>query len=86
MSDTKWSEAVMNIEGVPLDLVGETFALPTSTTALLDDVAAAVNTSDKKIQGAVMWNVTTDIMCIAVGNAAADLWVEADGTTQHSPS
>ncbi len=60
--------------------------LPTETSTNLDDVGHAVNTGALKIQGTVIYNSTTDNPVYAVGNAAADIWVDGAGTTVHSPA
>ena len=57
----------------------------TSTTAALDAVGNAINTSGK-YEGRELWNATTDNPVYAVGSAAADIWVDGAGTTVHSPS
>ena len=85
MSNQQWSKAEASIEGVALDLVAFTLALPTETTTNLADVAHSINTSDKKVQGAVVYNTTTDNPVYAAGAAAADIWVDGAGTTAHSP-
>lgn len=59
--------------------------LPTATTAQLADVTHAVNTSAQKVEGACVFNSTTNLPVYAAGNADADVWVDATGSTAHSP-
>lgn len=57
-----------------------------TTTAALDAIGNAINTSDDKVDGAVYRNTTTGKLVIAQGNAAADVWKDALGSTVHSPA
>jgi len=66
-------------------LTPTTFQVPTSTTAALADVANAINTGVGKIEGTMVFNTTTNKPVWAVGNADADVWVDATGSTAHSP-
>ncbi|KKK58755.1 hypothetical protein LCGC14_3041240, partial [marine sediment metagenome] len=61
------------------------FQVRTTTTAALEAVANAINTAAGKVQGAMVYNTTTDIVVWAAGNADADVWVDAQGATEHSP-
>jgi len=58
--------------------------LPRSTTALLEDVAAAINTTGK-FTGKVVINTTAGTIVTAHGAAAADVWDALAGTTAHTP-
>jgi len=60
-------------------------ALARYTTAQLADVTHAVNTSDGKIDGAMVWNLTTNMPVFANGSADADVWFDAAQNTVHSP-
>lgn len=55
------------------------------TTTELEAIADDINTVEK-FAGKPAYNTTTDKPCWAVGAAAGDLWVNADGTTAHTPS
>ena len=68
------------------DRVVTNVQLTTTTTAALDAVGNAINTSDNKIAGSAAYNTTTDNPVYAVGPAAADIWVDGAGTTVHSPA
>lgn len=59
--------------------------LPTSTTAALESIANAVNTSASKVEGSMRFNTTTNKPVFAVGNADGDVWVDATGSTAHTP-
>lgn len=59
-------------------------ALPRSTTAALEAVADATNTTDKYADKAVI-NTTTGAIVTADGAEAADVWLALDGTTAHTP-
>lgn len=56
----------------------------TATTAQLTDITDAINTS-QKYQGKRVTNTTTGIQVFAAGSTAGALWLEADGTTEHTP-
>lgn len=74
---------------IPVLSVGRWLKIPevirSATTANLADVTHAVNTMDAKQAGLVMWNVDLVQPVWAAGDAAADLWVDAQGVTKHSP-
>ena len=57
----------------------------TATTTELADVSHVVNTRDSKVAGSHVFNTTTNKPVWAVSNADAGVWVESDGTTEHSP-
>ena len=57
----------------------------TSTTTALADVTAAINTGANKVAGYMVFNTTTGAPVWATGNADADVWNDATGTTAHSP-
>lgn len=56
-----------------------------ATSAQLDDILNAVNTAADKIQGAQIYNTTTDNPVYAVGSADGDIWVDGVGATVHTP-
>jgi len=56
-----------------------------TTTTALADVSDAINTAAGKVDGAMVFNTTTNKPVWAIGSAAADLWVDATGSTAHSP-
>ena len=61
-------------------------ATPVSeTTTNLADVAHAINTKQDKQAGYRVWNSTLARPVWAVGPADADLWVDAAGSTVHTP-
>lgn len=55
-----------------------------STTALLADITAAINTTGK-YQGKMVFNSTVGSTVFSEGAAAADVWNFLDGTTAHTP-
>ena len=57
----------------------------TSTTAALNAIGNAINTTNK-YTGKQVWNTTTGILCVADGATAASTWSEADGTVEHTPA
>ncbi len=64
---------------------GSYIQLKTATDAELNAVANVINTDVGKIQGAVVYNSSTDNPVYAVGPADADVWVDGAGTTVNSP-
>lgn len=54
------------------------------TTAELEDIADAVNTTDK-FAGKVFYNSNTNRYVHAIGATAASVWTYFDGTTAHTP-
>lgn len=55
-----------------------------TTTAALEAVANAINTTDK-YAGKMVWNATTGLPLWADGPLAADTWSLATGVATHSP-
>jgi hypothetical protein len=58
---------------------------PTSTTTALEDATNAVNTSALKRAGYQVFNTTTNKPVWATGGGDTDVWVDATGTTEHTP-
>jgi hypothetical protein len=56
-----------------------------STTTALADIADDINTVGKFV-GKQIWNSTTTQPVWAVSAAAGGLWVDAQGTTKHTPA
>lgn len=54
-------------------------------TTSLEDVTHEVNTMAFKETGFQVFNTTTSKPVWAAGSADADVWVESDGTTEHTP-
>ena len=65
---------------------GDYIGMRTATTAELVAIADAVNTSPGKVNGAMVFNTTTDKPVIATGASDAAVWVDATGATVHSPA
>jgi hypothetical protein len=59
--------------------------LYSTTAAAIADITDAVNTSDKEV-GTIVFDTTNSKLKIATGDAAADTWVDADGTNAVTPS
>lgn len=57
----------------------------TASTANLEDITNAVNTSGGKIQGAEVYNRDTDNPVYATGPSDGSVWVNGIGTTVHTP-
>ncbi len=57
----------------------------TASTANLEDIANAVNTSGGKVQGAEVYNRDTDNPVYATGSSDGAAWVNGIGTTVHTP-
>lgn len=57
----------------------------TSTTAALEQLINIINTSDDKIAGYMLFNVTTGQPVWALGPNGNSLWVDATGATVHTP-
>jgi hypothetical protein len=64
---------------------GSYIQLKTATDAELNAVANAINTDAGKVQGAVIYNSSTDNPVYAKGPADADVWVDGAGTIVNSP-
>lgn len=59
---------------------------PLSTSALLGDKAAAVNTTNKTA-GSIVYNTTTKTLYVAQIGGATGAWIDAaDGTTTITPA
>lgn len=71
--------------GGALDMNGNYLQLATATTVQLEDITNAINTDAGKVQGAVVYNSTTDNPVYAVGSGDGDVWVDGAGTTVHTP-
>ena len=56
-----------------------------TTTAALNAIGNAINTAAGKVDGAMVFNTTTNKPVWAVGNADGDVWVDATGATAHTP-
>ena len=56
------------------------------TTTELADIADLVNTSNVKQAGYMAWNSVTGKPVWAVGAADGDVWVDATGSTAHTPA
>jgi len=59
--------------------------LYSTTAAAIADIDDAVNTSDKQA-GTIVFDTTNSKLKIATGDAAADTWVDADGSNAVTPS
>jgi hypothetical protein len=55
-----------------------------TTAASIADIADPVNTSDKQA-GTIVFDTTNSKLKVATGSAAADTWVDADGTNAVTP-
>ena len=55
-------------------------------TTSLNDITNIANTSQAKQAGFVVWNNTLNRPVWAVGAGDSDIWVDANGTTVHTPS
>lgn len=64
--------------------VADAFAPSTSTTTLLESVAAAINTTGKYV-GKMVWNTTTGLPLWADTAAANGTWSLATGVATHTP-
>ncbi len=56
-----------------------------STTAALEQLINAINTSSDKVAGYMLFNTTTSKPVWAVGPNDNSVWVDATGTTVHTP-
>ena len=56
-----------------------------TTTTALADITDAINTHAGKIQGAMVYNSTTDQPVYAAGNTDGSVWNDAVGTLAHTP-
>jgi hypothetical protein len=89
-TDTQADDGDDVLAPVPFVSVGRWLKInshaPSYTTTQLADITHAVNTSNFKQPGAMVWNVTLGRPLWAVGSADGDLWVDANGTTVHTPA
>ena len=76
MATTTFSGPVVSTNG---------FVLEASTAAIVGDVAAAVNTQFK-VAGKMVVDLTTGLIYVATGSAAADDWVVSDASTAVTPA
>ena len=54
-------------------------------TAQLADITHEANISQAKVAGQMVWNYTIDRPVWAVGSGDSDIWVDAAGSTVHTP-
>jgi hypothetical protein len=59
---------------------------PVYTTAELADISATPNTSVAKQAGYMVWNSNLEKPLWSVGSGNGDVWVDATGSTVHTPS
>jgi len=59
---------------------------PVYTTAELADISDTANTSVAKQAGHMVWNSDLNRPLWSVGSGNSDIWVDAAGTTVHTPS
>lgn len=78
------SLASLTTTGAVTDPIGRLQALPRSTTAALEAVGNAINTTNK-FAGKAVINTTTGAIVTAASSAAAGVWQALDGTTAHTP-
>jgi hypothetical protein len=64
--------------------LGGNFVLPATTIVALEDIADAINTTDKYI-GKMAVVLASGLIFTASGAAAADTWYASDGTTDAVP-
>ena len=57
----------------------------TATDTQLNDITHAINTDAGKVQGAMVYNTTTDNPVYATGNTDGAVWVDGAGTTVNTP-
>jgi len=67
-------------------VVSNMLAISTITSAALNDITDAVNTDNRKIAGAMLFNTTTNTPVYAVGDTDGAIWVNGAGTTAHTPA
>lgn len=77
-------DEVAAIEGVIGDGGSTAQSIPRSTTAALEAVANAINTTGK-FAGKVVINTTAGTIVTADGPLVDDEWNALDGTTAHTP-
>jgi len=59
--------------------------LPTYTTARLEDATDSANTASYKTEGTVVFNTDTNKPVYATGSTDNSTWVDATGSTAHTP-
>lgn len=59
---------------------------PSYSSIDLNDIAHKVNTSLAKQPGHMVWNYTLNRPVWAIGSGDSAIWVDANGTTVHTPS
>lgn len=59
---------------------------PNYTTVELADITNAVNTTNAKQAGFMVWNLTLNRPLWAVGSGDSDVWVDSTGSTVVTPS
>lgn len=72
----------LDTEKIATTAVGQ---LATSTTTNLTDIAHAINTANK-VAGKTVYNTTTKKLVTADGATAGAVWVDATGSTAHTPA
>lgn len=68
-----------------ISLQEKSYVTPTATTAELEDVADAINTTTLKVAGYMVFNTSTNKPVWAAGAGDGDVWVNATGATDHTP-
>lgn len=84
------SKQYVNVAGVLTEILHsdgkiETMSTIVTTTAALEDVSNAINTSGRKFEGQMVWNTTTNIPFWANTNTAVGVWIDATGSIIHTP-
>jgi hypothetical protein len=79
------SSATVNNNYIVKDNINANIDTITATTTELEDNSALVNTSNAKVEGYMIFNTTTDKPVYAAGSADGDVWVDATGSTAHTP-
>jgi hypothetical protein len=64
----------------------EHVGVPAYTTTQLPDIGHAVNTSDNKKDGTMVWNTTTNKPVFAAAATAGASWYDATGSVVHNPA
>lgn len=78
------AEGTMGVINTAATLSGNIQSSPSTTTANFASLTAVINTIGK-FAGKMAWNSNTLKPVWAVGAAAGSVWVNADGTTAHTP-
>ena len=66
-------------------IMGSYFVPIGATSTALNDIAHTINTSAGKVQGAMVYNTTTDNPVYATGDTDGAVWVDGAGTTVNTP-